>query len=386
MLFFLGFLYHTGTAAPKAKVTKGSKTPSQPKSPARRKADSPDKNDALTQAVFFNKKDKIASLLKQGANINGVDSLARTPFSTALIAHSNGVEMLDTLRFLRDNGASLNPDGMAEFINDWAICSAFEADNARIIQLLVSAYGTKFSENYKSNGQTPIMLASIHAAPQAAKVLLDTGVNPNRKDKTFGLTALMVTGQYGPVLKIKSGLSVFESVGQRLPENYGAQIKEAEEREKAFIRLMAARGANLNAQDKAGNTALIHAAEDGRTHLVQELIKQGAKPNVQNQNGATALTTVMKQGQLHIQETMQSVEESLRADGVIKTPKTKSSETAKLLHQADGSDVAVVKVLLEGGADPNIKDKSGKSALTYAMLKKRSALIQLLKKHTTTNP
>ena len=50
-----------------------------------------------------------------------------------------------------------------------------------------------------------------------------------------------------------------------------------------------ATGADANARDSIGWTALMHAADKGRTLLVPPLLKAGANPNIRASDGATAL-------------------------------------------------------------------------------------------------
>ena len=55
------------------------------------------------------------------------------------------------------------------------------------------------------------------------------------------------------------------------------------------LKILLARGANINAQDEQGRTALMHAANNGRTHAVRILLEAGANVDMQDDNGDTAL-------------------------------------------------------------------------------------------------
>lgn len=55
------------------------------------------------------------------------------------------------------------------------------------------------------------------------------------------------------------------------------------------LTLLVDKGANLDAQDKNGDTALALATEDGAVEAVQFLLSKGANPNLRNVNGRTAL-------------------------------------------------------------------------------------------------
>ena len=52
-----------------------------------------------------------------------------------------------------------------------------------------------------------------------------------------------------------------------------------------------------------------------------------------------------------------------------------------IMYAAWGGNLDTVKVLLSLGADPDRKDKSGKTALDYAMREKHSDVVGLLTKH-----
>jgi len=65
-------------------------------------------------------------------------------------------------------------------------------------------------------------------------------------------------------------------------------IRAAEGGHKAIVRLLLARGAELNAQDAEGRTALVAAAEQGDPELVQQLLAGGADPQRRAADGRTA--------------------------------------------------------------------------------------------------
>ena len=91
------------------------------------------------------------------------------------------------------------------------------------------------------------------------------------------------------------------------------------------MELLLARGANLEARDSCGWTAIIQAASHGRTSAVEILFLNGAEVNARADNGVTAL-----------------------------------------MKTAVGGHVATALVLLDMGADVNAADKSGETALMFA--------------------
>src|SRR5262245_41414456 len=112
--------------------------------------------------------------------------------------------------------------------------------------------------------QTPLIGALLHNDTAAATRLLERGADPN--EGTF-------------VSMSPLALAIL----RQDPE---------------LVRLMAAKGADLNVRDRSGSTALMWAAfnETGDATLVEALLKLGADPLATNNAGETALVWAMRRG------------------------------------------------------------------------------------------
>ena len=62
------------------------------------------------------------------------------------------------------------------------------------------------------------------------------------------------------------------------------------------VKLLLANGADVNAVDKKGRTALMIAAQEGRTKMVKLLLANGADVNAANTFGKTALSIATRRG------------------------------------------------------------------------------------------
>ncbi|MDD5056744.1 MAG: ankyrin repeat domain-containing protein [Sideroxydans sp.] len=119
---------------------------------------------------------------------------------------------------------------------------------------------------------------------------------------------------------------------------------------------------NINAQDAYGHTALMSAAWAGQTEVIRLLLEKGASVNEQNRYfGTTALMySVDKPDNVQL----------LLNSGADANMKNSHDRTA-LIIAADKSNTAAVKLLLDRGADVNVIDEDGRTALSVALLNKR---------------
>jgi len=67
-----------------------------------------------------------------------------------------------------------------------------------------------------------------------------------------------------------------------------------------MVQLLIGEGADLNARDYLGNTALIYAAQLGYEEIVKDLIGKGADVNASNREECTALTYAVLLGREEI--------------------------------------------------------------------------------------
>ena len=72
------------------------------------------------------------------------------------------------------------------------------------------------------------------------------------------------------------------------------------------IRGLLASGANVNAKNQDGRTALILAAVQRRVDVVQFLLNNGADPNARDKQGDTAMSIVRQSGQIHMGQLLRS--------------------------------------------------------------------------------
>jgi ankyrin repeat protein len=118
-------------------------------------------------------------------------------------------------------------------------------------------------------------------------------------------------------------------------------------------------GANVNAKDSGGLTALILAAEyNSDPEVVRALLQAGADVNAKNPGSVTAL---MAAG-----ENNPEVVRALLWGGADVNAQSVTGTTALMIAALKNNDPAVINALLEGGADAELRDAYGKTAADYA--------------------
>ena len=133
-------------------------------------------------------------------------------------------------------------------------------------------------------------------------------------------------------------------------------------------------GADLNAKDALGRTALHMAAFYGQLKVTELLIDRGADVNVKDRVGMTPLHVAVLSGG------RQEVELLLEKKAGINI-KSDAGQTALHLAAAAGQQ-KLSKFLIEHGGDPKILDTDGKPPLFYAIQNKHPQTTALLKQYS----
>ncbi|MDP6505639.1 MAG: ankyrin repeat domain-containing protein, partial [Planctomycetota bacterium] len=128
------------------------------------------------------------------------------------------------------------------------------------------------------------------------------------------------------------------------------------------VRWLIENGADINARNYSGHTALHYAARGFDLELTRLLLENGADPDVRNQDGLVPLS-LMHSSRATSDGT--PVMQLLLDHGADIEAKDASGATS-LLYAVRKNRVSAVRCLLKNGADPNCHDSKGASALALA--------------------
>jgi ankyrin repeat protein len=153
------------------------------------------------------------------------------------------------------------------------------------------------------------------------------------------------------------------------------EIADAASRgDKTAIERLLKNGADVNAQQADGATALQWAAYRGDAKLVERLLKAGAKTDLANHNGATPLWLAATHGDA-------AVIQALLKGGADANEQLPLGRRPLMLAARSGS-VATVRALLDRGADVNATEtERGTTALMQAADQGHADVLQELLKH-----
>ncbi|KAF1980250.1 ankyrin, partial [Bimuria novae-zelandiae CBS 107.79] len=150
-----------------------------------------------------------------------------------------------------------------------------------------------------ATGKYPLMIASRNS-PIATKVLLEEGAKVDQKDR-WGRTAMMhffcgeFSGRSSSVLRhlLDTGANV------QAEDNSGHTALQFWARQLALVELLLKRGALVNAKTLEGITPLACAYS---SDIVRVLLQYGADPNIPSSDGCTPLMTAARRGDSEVVE------------------------------------------------------------------------------------
>ena len=218
--------------------------------------------------------------------------------------------------------------------------------------------------------QTALHFAASAGQLDAAAVLLEAKADVAVADK-YQKTALHYSTRNGhnatTALLIEKGSVVNAKDGKnKTPLDYAIAKKRTE-----VIELLRAKGGKTTKELLAVEDIFV-AAEVGDAESIKKLLAGGADVNAKNKGGYTALHLAAKRGQAAAAAALLEAKADIGLDG-------KSGKTALHYVAYYNGNLDLAKALLDAGAAVNAKDGKNKTPLDYALSKKRTELTELLR-------
>jgi ankyrin repeat protein len=283
---------------------------------------------ALAWAVHRDDVETVELLIEAGADVNAANVYQVTPLSLA--CNNRNVGIVDRLL-----GAGANPN-LAQDSGETPLMTCTRTGSEEGARLLI-VHGADVNSRTTERGQTTLMWAAAgnHAI---ARILIEHGADIAARSNRLSLytpripTITNVTPRGGTVHqgfretiyhpKFKGGLT---------PLMFAAQAGNIES-----VRLLLAAGADVNEGTEEAGPPLLLAASNGQEQVALLLLEKGADPNATDGYGMTALHWALEEGVVGMS----------------------GGHTQTDPYWVHPNSRELVKVLLARGADPNAPIRS----------------------------
>jgi ankyrin repeat protein len=208
------------------------------------------KTSELHDAVKADDLQRVQALLEAGAqDLNKVDVFLGTPLHFAASRGS-----LEITRLLIEAGADVNAEGAAVQRKGHPLHAAALVNRVAVGALLIERGAEVDALN--SVGETALIVASLSGHPEMVELLISAGADVLAEDPHFHYPALHAAASRGQLNVVK---------------------------------LLLAKGGDVNRQSGNGGTALLAAAINDRLEVLEFLLDNGADANVGDNGGNTPI-------------------------------------------------------------------------------------------------
>ncbi len=209
----------------------------------------------------------------------------------------------------------------------------------RVAQFLLDS-GAEVNRAY--NVRTPLLLAAGRGHKAMIELLLARGADVNARNEN-GQTGLHIAAQNGFQATAEALVAGKADVNARTTKQKYTPLHQAVAAgHVAMVKFLLGKGADADAQDASGTTALMLVANRGSLEVLQVLLAAGAKPNLASESGFTALSIAAEKNNLEAVKALLAAKADPNGDDYC--PLT-------LAIHAKAPEILVA--LLEAGADAN---------------------------------
>lgn len=243
-----------------------------------------DDTPLLTRTIKDGQPQLAELLIAKGAAANAIDGEGQTP-----LMHACGQGDMATVKALLAGGANVNIPSKND---ETALNIAIAGEHDEIVDLLLMKGATVHTED-------------LHAAIKARNIPLASRLIDQGADVTHGLLTALPHAELEMVkLLVKQGAGI----NTRDYYDKTPLILEAEnwaEADPAVVRHLLEHGADINAQDDKGRSALLAVAERGNAAVARVLLEKGADVALRNREGKTAWRLAAQRGDRTMMELLE---------------------------------------------------------------------------------
>ena len=186
---------------------------------------------------------------------------------------------------------------------------------------------------------------------------------------------LITAARQGDIAAITAQIAAGADLEARDAEGATALLVATHANNIEAARLLIEAGADVNAKDAIADSPYLYAGARGHLEILKLTLTHGADLTSTNRYGGTALIPAAERG--HVETVASLIAAGVDVDHVNRLGWTALLE-AIILGDGGPRHVAIVKLLLDAGANPNLADGDKVSPLTHARNRGFTEMVQLL--------
>ena len=289
-------------------------------------------------------------LIGAGADVNAANHYGVTPLS---LACSNGSAAM-VERLLK---AGADPNA-GQQTRETAVMTASRSGNVEVVKLLL-AHGADVNGRETRREQTALMWAVEQAHPEVARALIEGGADVHARSRS-GFTPLLFAAQQGDLDSVETLLAAGVDVNETSPRWGSALVAAASRGHEDLSLILLGKGADPNAADGDGITALHYALLEGLAAMGSAAEHLGTNAHLYRPNMRELVKALLARGA--------DPNAQLRATRIQGSggARVSMAGTTPLLAASTAADVALVRLLIEKGADPQLETEKGMTPLMGA--------------------
>ncbi|HYD18998.1 MAG TPA: ankyrin repeat domain-containing protein [Patescibacteria group bacterium] len=302
-------------------------------------------------------------LVGAGADVNARDEDGRSVLQAAIDSHQNYLPLVD---YLIEAGADVMG---ADDLSNTPLFTALRRNAWEVASRLVDEGA--HAEHTNLYSRTLAMAAVENNAPPALLArLFDTGLDVNHVTEQYAsaLSTAAAKGSKAYIDILLKQPDIEIEIRHPVDNNTPLMAAVISGRAEAVKALLDA-GARTDVTGAEGATPLVYAATAGHNEIFDMLLASGATLDRPNKSDVTAITAAAGNGNIRMVMSLLAAAQA-RDSALDLGP--------GLLAASGKGHGRVMELLIEAGADVNIRDKTGRSPLMHAALDDRVEALEIL--------
>jgi ankyrin repeat protein len=241
---------------------------------------------------------------------------------------------------------------------------------AAIVAAVIAAFVLVYFATHRSTNETKAVIPARNSVSGASA--------PSSSQP--GPPALITAIQEGRLDDAKKLIANGANVNAANPDGTTALMQAAEgssymPNNAPVVAMLLEKGATVDAQDNRGRTALYHAAAEGKTEAMRLLLARKANPNQKASDGSTPLLAAITFGRADAMNLL------LANGSEVDLPDAQGTTPLAMAAEGTGympNNAPLVRALLEKGANVDVQDARGRTPLDRAAAEGKNEAAELL--------